>query len=86
LITWGALAENVAQSLTKGDRVLIGGRLDQRTWETEAGERRSKIGVVADEVAASLRWAAVAMSKNDRPIPVSVPANGGNYKTDEEPF
>ncbi len=54
---WRDLAENVAESITKGMRVVIYGRLDQRSWESQEGERRSKVELVADEVAPSLRWA-----------------------------
>ena len=57
VVCWGQLAENAAQSLTKGARVLVSGRLDQRSWETQEHERRSKIEITADEVAPSLRWA-----------------------------
>lgn len=66
VVCWGGLAENVAQSLTKGTRVVVAGRLDQRSWETDAGEKRSKVEVVADEVAPSLRWATAAITKVER--------------------
>jgi single-strand DNA-binding protein len=56
VVTWKDLAENVALSLTKGMRVLVSGRLEQRSWETDQGERRSKVEIVAEEVAASLRY------------------------------
>jgi single-strand DNA-binding protein len=68
VVAWGTLAENVAHSLRKGDRVVVAGRLDQRTWETQEGERRSKVEIVADEVAPSLRWATAQVTKNDRPV------------------
>lgn len=63
---WSAMAENVAESITKGTRVVVTGRLEQRSWETDAGEKRSKIEVVADEVAPSLRWATAAVTKTER--------------------
>ena len=69
VVAWGTLAENTAQSLHKGDRVVVAGRLDQRTWETTEGEKRSKVEVVADEVAPSLRWAIAQVVKNDRRAP-----------------
>jgi single-strand DNA-binding protein len=69
IVCWGQLAENAAQSLGKGARVLVSGRLDQRSWETPDRERRSKIEITADEVAPSLRWATVAISKNERRSP-----------------
>ena len=54
---WRGLAEHLADSLSKGDRVLVYGTLRQRSWETPEGERRSVVEVEADEVAPSLRWA-----------------------------
>jgi single-strand DNA-binding protein len=63
---WAQLAENVAESVQKGSRVLVTGRLDQRSWETQDGEKRSKIEVIADEVGPSLRWATAQVTKNER--------------------
>jgi single-strand DNA-binding protein len=63
---WGQLAENVAESIQKGTRVVVDGRLDQRSWETENGDKRSKVEIVADEVAPSLRWATASVTKNER--------------------
>jgi single-strand DNA-binding protein len=74
VVCWGQLAENAAQSLAKGSRVMVDGRLDQRSWENQEGERRSKIEITADEVAPSLRWATVSISKNERRTP-----EGGGY-------
>lgn len=56
-ICWRDMAENVSNSLSRGNRVVITGRLEQRNWETPEGERRSVVEIVADEVAPSLRWA-----------------------------
>src|ERR1700691_4988817 len=69
VVCWGQLAENSAQSLTRGSRVVISGRLDQRSWESGEGEKRSKIEITADEVAPSLRWATVQISRNERRSP-----------------
>jgi len=64
---WRDLAENVAESLTKGDRVVVSGRLEQSRWEDkETGQNRSKVGVVADDVATSLRWATVEVTRVER--------------------
>jgi len=63
---WQQLAENVAESVQKGTRVVITGRLDQRSWETQDGDKRSKIEIVADDVAPSLRWATADITKNER--------------------
>ena len=62
---WSSLAENVAESITKGARVIVSGRLDQRSWETPEGDKRNKVEIVADEVAPSLRWASAQVSRNE---------------------
>ena len=54
---WRQLAEHVGDSLSKGDRVMVIGRLQARSWETPEGERRIVVEVEADEVGPSLRWA-----------------------------
>ena len=66
IVCWGTLADNVAASITKGVRVIVEGRLDQRSWETPQGEKRSKIEIPADEVSPSLRWASVEVARNPR--------------------
>jgi single-strand DNA-binding protein len=71
VVCWQQLAENVAQSLSKGARVVVTGRLDQRSWENQEGERRSKVEITADEVAPSLRWATATITKNERRGPDS---------------
>lgn len=95
IVCWRELAENVTESLTKGSRVMVSGRLDQRSWETQDGEKRSKVEVVADEVGPSLRWATAQVTKTERrdggsgggysaPPPAQEPPAG--YSDDEEPF
>jgi single-strand DNA-binding protein len=66
VLCWRELAENAALSLTKGMRVVVTGRLEQRTWETEEGERRSKVEITADEVGPSLRFATADVHKIER--------------------
>jgi len=66
VVCWRELAENAALSLTKGMRVVVAGRLEQRNWETEDGERRSKVEVVADDLGASLRFATVEVHRTER--------------------
>jgi single-strand DNA-binding protein len=63
---WRDLAENVALTLTKGMRVIVTGRLEQRSWETEQGEHRSKVEITADEVGPSLRFATADVQKVER--------------------
>ena len=62
---WRNLAENVAESITKGTRVVVYGRLDQRSWETPDGDRRSKVEIIADDVSPSLKWATADITKNE---------------------
>jgi single-strand DNA-binding protein len=64
---WRDLAENVTESFRKGDRVTVTGRLSQERWEDrETGKGRSKVVIVADDVAASVRWATVEISRVER--------------------
>ena len=63
---WGDLAENIAASVSKGQRVTVTGRLEQRSWETDAGEKRYKIEVVANDVAASMQFATLHITKTVR--------------------
>ena len=63
---WRDLAENVALSLTKGTRVIVTGRLEQRTWTTDDGEHRSHLELVADDLGASLRFATAEVARNAR--------------------
>ena len=63
---WRALAENVAESLTRGTRVVVSGRLKQRSWETQEGERRSVFEIEVDEVGPSLKWATARVEKTSR--------------------
>lgn len=67
VIAWGSLAENVAESLHKGDRVVVVGRLEQRSYTPEGSdEKRSVVEIVADEVSVSLRFATAAPVRNER--------------------
>lgn len=94
---WAQLAENVSASITRGSRVVVTGRLEQRSWQNEQGDKRSKVEIVADDVAPSLRWATVDVHKNERSggggggapsgsqaVP-NEPSDSG-WSTDEEPF
>jgi single-strand DNA-binding protein len=66
VVCWRELAENVALSLTKGARAVVSGRLEQRSWETDEGERRVKVEIVADDIGASLRFATAEIQKVER--------------------
>ena len=75
---WASLADNVAASITKGTRVVVTGRLDQRSWEGQNGEKRSKVEITADDVAPSLRWASAEIRRNERTDNFGG-GGGGNY-------
>ena len=80
VVAWRQLAENVSASLTKGSRVVVSGRLEQRSWETESGEKRSIVEVVADDVAPSLRFATAEVHKVERSGPGGGDGGGGGGK------
>jgi len=68
VVCWRELAENVALTLAKGMRVMVTGRLEQRTWETDEGERRSKVEIVAEEIGPSLRFATADVQRTQRRV------------------
>jgi len=82
ITAWQDLAEHIVDSLPKGARVVVTGRLEQRSWENDEGEKRSVVEIVADEVAPSLRWATADVRR------VEKAAVGGNRPAvpEEEPF
>jgi single-strand DNA-binding protein len=63
---WRELAENAAESLTKGMRVIVSGRLTASSWKTPEGDKRTAIGLQVDEIGPSLRFAMVTTVKNGR--------------------
>ena len=79
VVCWRELAENTALSLTKGTRVVVTGRLEQRSWETEEGDRRFKVEIVADEVGPALRFATVDVHRVARP---AAEADAGSFVED----
>lgn len=96
ITAWGSLGENTATSLNKGNRVIVTGRLQQRSYETQAGDKRSVVEVVADEIGPSLRWANATVQRNERtdaaggagggrPV-ANEPSPAPAYSNDEEPF
>jgi single-strand DNA-binding protein len=83
VVCWRDLADNVSESISKGDRIIVTGRLEQRSWETQDGDKRSKVEIVADEVGPSLRWATARIEKIRRDGPAgggSTGGGGGNYE------
>jgi single-strand DNA-binding protein len=63
---WREAAENVAESLTRGSRVIVTGRLKQRSFETREGEKRTVMEVEVDEIGPSLRYATAKVNKASR--------------------
>ena len=63
---WRQAAENVAESLTRGARVVVTGRLRQRSYETKEGEKRTVVELEVDEVGPSLRYATAKVTKASR--------------------
>jgi single-strand DNA-binding protein len=80
VVCWRDLAENVALSLVKGTRVVVTGRLEQRTWENEEGERRSRVEISAEDVGPSLRFATAEVTRAERRTPEQ-PSSGGSSDT-----
>jgi single-strand DNA-binding protein len=63
---WRQAAENVAESLTRGARVVVTGRLKQRSFETKEGEKRTVVELEVDEIGPSLRYATAKVNKASR--------------------
>ena len=92
---WREQAESIAESLEKGTRVIVVGSLEQRSWETQEGDKRSIVEVRIDEVGPSLRWATAAVTKTSRDggtfqrssnTPPPGPVARDDYGPDEAPF
>jgi single-strand DNA-binding protein len=97
IVCWREMAENVSETLTRGARIIVSGRLEQRSWETSEGDKRSKVEVIADELGPSLRWATAQIVKNERRgpgegnsfasgAPRAAAAGAPSFNEDEEPF
>lgn len=97
IVAWGQLGENAAATLTKGMRVIVSGRLEQREYTTKEGEKRTAIELNADEIGPSLRWATASVERNPRAEgngsfaprqAASAPAATGDdvFAADDEPF
>ena len=66
VIVWRDQAEHAAESLSKGSRVVVIGRLQERSWTAEDGSARSTVEVVAEELGPSLRWATATTTRATR--------------------
>ena len=95
---WRDAAENAAESLQKGMRVIVTGRLEQQQWETKEGEKRSTVEIAIDEIGPSLRWATATVTRSPRTgdgygggsseqgMPAAPAAPRTDYGPDEAPF
>ncbi|MDQ0756112.1 single-stranded DNA-binding protein [Arthrobacter sp. B3I4] len=75
---WREAAENVAESLTKGMRVIVSGRLKSRSYETKEGEKRTVIELEVDEIGPSLRYANAKVNRTQRQ---NAAGGGGNQSS-----
>lgn len=75
---WRQAAENVAESLTRGSRVIVSGRLRQRSFETKEGEKRTVIEVEVDEIGPSLRYATAKVNRAQRGGGSAAGSGGGS--------
>jgi single-strand DNA-binding protein len=80
---WREAAENVAETLTKGMRVVAHGRLNARSFETKSGEQRTNWELTVDEIGPSLRWATAQVNRTPKQGGQSAvpPATGGGWNT-----
>jgi len=95
---WRDMAENVAESLSKGLRVIVVGELQQRQWETQEGDKRSIVEVDIKEIGPSIRWATTTVTKtprdgawagdsdNKEQVAAAAPVARTDYGPDEAPF
>lgn len=81
---WRQAAENIAESLTRGARVIVTGRLKQRSYETKEGEKRTVYELEVDEIGPSLRNATAKITKADRSKVAA--GNGAQRQGDTDPW
>lgn len=88
VVAWADLGEHCAESLTKGNRVIVTGRLEQRSYDDREGNQKSVTEIVADDIGPSLKWATAEVTRVER----SSGGGGGSKPNadpvygDEEPF
>ncbi len=79
---WRQPAENLTESLHRGDRVIVTGRLRQRSFDTREGDKRTTIELDVDEIGASLKFTTLTLTKTDR---VTAQARASEQTADDEP-
>ena len=90
---WGELGENAAASLTKGARIVVTGRLEQSEYTTSAGDKRTSLKDIADDLGPSLRWATATVERTTKKHNAGGASRGSNpggeaspHDSGEEPF
>lgn len=87
---WGQLGENTAASCSKGSRVTVTGRMEQREYQDKEGNKRQAVDLIADDVAASLKWATVAITRNPKSTDAAYAGKTASasqtVESDETPF
>ena len=79
---WRQPAENVAETLTKGSRVIVTGRLRQRSYETREGEKRTVVEVDVEEIGPSLRYATARVTRAGKTTTTPAPTGGDEHGGD----
>ncbi|MDT8912840.1 single-stranded DNA-binding protein [Amycolatopsis sp. PS_44_ISF1] len=82
---WRQAAENAAESLTRGTRVIVQGRLVQRSFETKEGEKRTVVELQVDEIGPSLRYATTTVNRVARADSAAAPGADGTWSTSPAP-
>lgn len=85
---WRDLAENIANTFVRGDRVIVTGKLKQRSWETKEGDKRNTFELDVDDIGASVRFKAYSLVWKDgapepdpEPAPAPAPARRSSTRT-----
>lgn len=86
IVAWADLAEHLAASISKGDRVIVTGRLEQRSYDDKEGNKRSVTEVIADEAGPSLRWAEATVERIARDDAPKRQTATSAYDPGDEPF
>jgi len=81
----GTIAANIANTLRKGDRVFVSGSLEQRSWDTDDGQKRSTIELKVEACGPDLRWATATISKTGA-SPKVADKRGASSFGEDDPF
>jgi len=91
-VAWGQLAENIAETISKGMRIVVTGRMDMQQWVTDDDQKRSKLELEIEAVGPDLRFASASVNANERSDSGGRPSGSGRrapepeVAEDEEPF